>query len=208
MVSRFKTVFMIQANGTFGSSFSSKVIWECIRVLSPVQSWHKAIWFKEYIPRNSFISWLALSRRLSTRDRLRSWGLNVPEQCVLCSAAVETHHHLFFECQFSASIWTFFAETVWPNPPQDIHSAAAWICMARNSSSPQARCIIKLMFQSAVYLIWKERNKRIFTSVSSTANSIRCAVDRQIRDRLLSIPASPRIQLSMLQFFFACTRPP
>ncbi|KAG2321863.1 hypothetical protein Bca52824_015076 [Brassica carinata] len=180
----------IQANGSFGSSFSSKVTWECIRRSSPVQFWHKAIWFKEYIPRNSFMAWLALLRRLPTRDRLRSWGLTVPEQCVLCSAAVETHHHLFFECQFSANIWLFFAGSVWPNPPLDIHSAAAWICSARNSSSPQAR------------------NRRIFTSSSLSADSVRCAIDRQIRDRLLSLPPSPRVQPSMLQFFFACTRPP
>lgn len=166
--------------------------------LGSQKSWHKAIWFK-----------LALLRRLPTRDRLRSWGLNVPEKCLRCSAAVETHHHRFFECQFLASIWTFFAGSVWrPNPPQDIHSAAAWICMDRNSSSAQARCIIKLMFQSTVYLIWRERNRRIFALTSSSANSVRCAIDKQIRDSLLSLPASPRVQPSMPQFFLACTRPP
>lgn len=147
-------------------------------------------------------------RRLPTRDRLRRWGLNVPDQCVLCLAAVETHHHLIFECQFSASIWTHFAATVWPNPPLDIRAAEAWICMSRNSSTPQKRCIIKLIFQSYIYLIWRERNKRIFAGSSSSAEQIRYAVDRQIRNRLLSIPSSPRLQPSMLQVFFACTRPP
>ncbi|KAL0645324.1 hypothetical protein Bca4012_043615 [Brassica carinata] len=70
-----------------------------------------------------------------------------------------------------------------------------------------ARCIIKLMFQSSIYLIWKERNKRIFTSQVSPALSVRAAVDRQIRDRLLSIKPSPTLQPSLLQFFFACTGP-
>lgn len=115
----------IQGNGTFGASFSSKITWEHIRVPAPVQNWHKVIWYKEYIPRNSFISWLALLRRLPTRDRLRGWGLNVPEHCVLCSTGIETHHHLFFECAFSASVWSHIAGSVWQNPPQDIHSAAA-----------------------------------------------------------------------------------
>ncbi|KAF3533992.1 hypothetical protein DY000_02038412, partial [Brassica cretica] len=59
-----------------------------------------------------------------------------------------------------------------------------------------------------ISVYWKERNLRIFTSTSSTTNTVRSAVDRQIRDRLLFIQPSPRIQPSFLQFFFACTRPP
>lgn len=75
-------------------------------------------------------------------------------------------------------------------------------------ASRQATCLIKLVFQSAIYHIWKERNARIFTSRSSPPATTRAAIDRQIRDRLLSIPPSPRVQPSFLQFFFACTRPP
>ncbi|XP_013624393.1 PREDICTED: uncharacterized protein LOC106330483 [Brassica oleracea var. oleracea] len=197
----------VQVDGNFGSVFSSKVTWERVRTSSPIRPWYKTIWFKEHIPINFFISWLALLRRLPTRDRLRRWGLNVPDTCVLCQVAVETHHHLFFECGFSETIWAYFAAKVWPNPPLDLHSAAAWINMARNNFSPQARCIIKLVFQSSIYLIWKERNLRIFTSTSSTTNTVHSAVDRKIRDQLLSIQPSPRIQPSFLQFFFACTRP-
>ncbi|XP_056850980.1 uncharacterized protein LOC130500235 [Raphanus sativus] len=133
--------------------------------------------------------------------------MSVPEVCVLCSAAPETHHHLFFECSFSSSVWNYFASKVWDNPPQDIHSVAAWINLHR-SSSPQARYIIRLMFQSSIYLIWKERNKRIFTTQVTSAFGVRSAVDRQIRDRLLSIKPSPAFQPPLLQFFFACTRPP
>lgn len=197
----------IQANGSYGTSFSSTVTWECIRDSSPIQSWHKVIWFKEHIPRNSFISWLVLRRRLPTRDRLRRWGMTVPEECVLCSAAPETHHHLFFECTFSASIWNYYAGKVWPNPPADIHSAAAWINFSR-SSSTQERCIIKLIFQSSIYVIWKERNLRIFTGQVAPSLSARAALDRQIRDRLLSVKPSQSLQPSFLQVFFACTKPP
>ena len=80
--------------------------------------WHKVIWFKEHIPRNSFMAWLDLLRRLPTRDRLQRWGLNVPQNCALCSNGLETHHHLFFECEFSSTIWIAFASGIWDNPPQ------------------------------------------------------------------------------------------
>lgn len=140
----------IQSNGSFGSTFSSKTTWDLIRHSSPPQQWHKVIWFKEHIPRNSFIAWLALLRRLLKRDRLRRWGMNVPDQCVLCSSAQETHHHLFFECRFSSIIWSLFAGRVAPNPPQDIHYVAAWINMTRTYLSLQARCIFKLIFQATI----------------------------------------------------------
>ncbi|CAH2047747.1 unnamed protein product, partial [Thlaspi arvense] len=164
----------------------------------------------QHIPRSSFVAWLALLRRLPTRDRLRRWGMSVPLDCVLCSSGVETHHHLFFECGFSTSIWCFFSSKIWVNPPLDLHSAAAWIMQARpqTRSNPQALAIIKLIFQSCIYLVWKERNARIFTSSSSTPESSRAVLDRMMRDRLLSLtPCSPSSP-SLLEFYFACTRPP
>lgn len=72
-------------SGGFSSSFSSKVTWERIRVSAPPVQWHSVVWLKEEVPRCSFISWTAFLGRLPTRDRLISWGLNVPPGCVLCS---------------------------------------------------------------------------------------------------------------------------
>ncbi|KAJ0257500.1 hypothetical protein HA466_0083520 [Hirschfeldia incana] len=77
-----------------------------------------------------------------------------------------------------------------------------------SNSFVQSVCLIKFLFQSTIYHLWKERNARIFTAKASPSATIRTAIDRQIRDRLLSIPPSPRVQPSFLQFFFACTRPP
>lgn len=34
--------------------------------------------------------------RLTTRDRLRGWGLNVLAYCLLCATAPETRSHLVF----------------------------------------------------------------------------------------------------------------
>ncbi|CAN6927812.1 BnaCnng58350D, partial [Brassica napus] len=51
------------------------------RQRSPHVFWSKVVWFKENIPWNSFITWLALLRRLPTQDRLIRWGLTVPAEC-------------------------------------------------------------------------------------------------------------------------------
>nr|VDC64960.1 unnamed protein product [Brassica rapa] len=193
---------------SFGPSFSSKVTWEFLRESTPTVFWHKAIWFKENVPRNTFMAWLALLRRLPTKDRLRRWGLNVTAECVLCSTALETHHHLFFECSFSSAIWQGFASQIRAHPPADLHAAAAWILSSSNRISREEVTLLKLIFQSTIYLVWKERNARIFTSVSTSSSGIHLALDRLLRDRLLSFPASPPAGPSLLSLYFASYRPP
>ncbi|KAL0655963.1 hypothetical protein Bca4012_076547 [Brassica carinata] len=131
--------------------------------------------------------------------------LNVPADCVLCSSGIETHHHLFFECDFSSSIWKHFSEQILAATPLDLHFVAALITH-RRLSSPSAP-VIKLMFQTAIYLIWRERNARIFTSTSTSAAGLRQALDRVLRDRLISFPSSDHSP-SLLQYYFSCTQPP
>lgn len=194
-----------KADGSFGPKFSSKITWEYIRQHSPHVYWSKVVWFRENIPRTAFTAWLVLLRRLPTRDRLRRWGMNVPAGCVLCSSGLETHHHLFFECEYSSSIWLHFARPFVTGPPLDVHSVAA--LLSRNRLDPKASSVIKLILQSAIYLIWRERNARIFTSVSTPAYGLRLALDRLIRDRLISFPSQDSSP-SVLQYYFTFIRPP
>ncbi|CAL9217925.1 unnamed protein product [Arabidopsis halleri] len=144
------------------------------------------------LPRFAFTSWLAFRGRLLTRDRLTRWGLHVPATCVLCSSALESHDHLFFECNFSFAIWSFFASKFISNPPRSLGAAAVWI-QARPIPASQSRppeiVITKLILQTSIYTIWKERNSRIFTLESSTVPTIRKAIDRSLRDFLLSLPS-------------------
>uniref|UniRef100_A0A1J3GU57 Reverse transcriptase zinc-binding domain-containing protein n=1 Tax=Noccaea caerulescens TaxID=107243 RepID=A0A1J3GU57_NOCCA len=169
------------------------------RVPSPIVYWHKMIWFKEEIPKCSFISWLVLLSRLPTRDRLARWGMNVSENCVFCYTALESHDHLFFSCPFSAQIWSRFTATLWPNQPLDIPSITTAILSLHHPTAS----VLKLLLQVSIYLIWKERNARIFNTVSSSSTAIISAVDRMIRDRLLSFPPSDPSSPSLLEVFFS-----
>ncbi|CAA7021156.1 unnamed protein product [Microthlaspi erraticum] len=191
--------------GEYKRTFSSKSTWEQLRDHSPAVNWFKTVWFKEFVPRCSFITWLAVQNRLPTKDRLRNWGLNVPAACVLCISGTETHDHLFFDCEFSRDIWRDLASRIWQNPPLDLSSVITWILQPRPSPHASASVIIKLLFQAAVYLIWKERNSRIFKNISSTSGAIRVSVDRLIRDRLLSLPSTDGSP-SLLEFYFGCIK--
>ena len=87
--------------GGFVLDFSTHVTWDRLRAAFPVVTWSDVVWFKEEIPRCSFVTWLAMLARLPTRDRLLSWGLQVPASCVLCDAGTESHQHLYFDCSFA-----------------------------------------------------------------------------------------------------------
>ncbi|CAL9222992.1 unnamed protein product [Arabidopsis halleri] len=144
--------------GNYCPSFSSKETWEQIRTHSPLVLWADVVWFKEHVPRFSFITWLALLNHLPTRDRLRRWGMNTPASCVLCSTGVETHEHLFFECSYSTGLWGLLAAKFFNNPPFNLPAAASWILLFNLPHQSKASTVLKLLFQSVIYHIWRERN--------------------------------------------------
>ncbi|KAG5382000.1 hypothetical protein IGI04_033470 [Brassica rapa subsp. trilocularis] len=80
----------------------------------------------------------------------------------------------------------FYGRSVCTNPPSDLHSAAAWILHGARHGQAQATTLLKLFLQSTIYLIWRERNARIFTSTATPLAALRVSLDRLIRDRLLS----------------------
>lgn len=66
----------------------------------PSVSWHKVVWPKVQISKYSFLFWVVLRDRLPTRDRLRSWGFNVPPECLLCESQSESRSHILFNRDF------------------------------------------------------------------------------------------------------------
>ncbi|KAG2302208.1 hypothetical protein Bca52824_030859 [Brassica carinata] len=189
-------------SGGFGSTFSSSVTWNLLRQRSPIVEWHEVVWFREEIPRCSFITWLTVLQRLPTRDRLISWGLTVPDTCVLCFSHVESHQHLFFECSYAAAIWSMFCSRFISSPPSDISSSVS-MCLNYNGIYPsQVKIIMKLLLQVIVYSLWRERNGRIFRDLSHQPMGLFRIVDRQLRDRLLSLRPGPTDAHSLLELYF------
>lgn len=159
-------------------------------------------WFKEGIPRCSFITWLVMKKRLPTRDRLRQWGLTIPGECTLCSMGQESHDHIFFECEFSSQLWNSLASEFHLPQPLTSDLAATAIATDPSLSRSSKGVIIRLLFQVIIYHIWKERNRRIFTPTTSTVAFVRAEADRMIRDCLLSYPATSVSSASLLEVYF------
>lgn len=176
------------ATSTCTPNFSSKVIWEQLRVCtlwSFEPKWHG---FRKQFLFSPFFTWLGILARLPTWDILRRWSMNVSATCVFCPTEYKSHEHLF-ECQFSSAIWISLASRVLPNPPANLANARSWILKTRPPSQRQATVIIKLLLQTTKYSIWREINSRIFTTNSLPLATIKSPIDHTVRDKLLSFPA-------------------
>ncbi|KAG2312978.1 hypothetical protein Bca52824_024535 [Brassica carinata] len=189
-------------DGHFVPKFSAKATWHSIRQTAPTVQWHSMVWFKEEIPRCSFITWMAMLSRLPTKDRLASWGLAVPLQCVLCSSGHESHHHLFFQCSYVTGVWARFCGNSIPSVPSSLQAVAALLSSHQVTSSSDLSAVIKLLLQCIIYCVWRERNMRIFQQTSASEAGVIARIDRLMRDRLLSIPpSSPSSPSPMLVYF-------
>ncbi|CAA7035796.1 unnamed protein product [Microthlaspi erraticum] len=169
--------------------FSSSETWDSIHPSPPTIPWTQSVWFKDRIPKHAFILWLAMRDRLSTRDRLRSWGLNVPTNCLLCNAVPETRNHLLVECAYSTEVWaSFFAHSDF-TLPSSIDERVLW-CEAPTANG-KVNSICKLLVQAIVYMVWRERNSRLHSSVLKPSHVLIREIQLILRAKLFSLDRAP-----------------
>ena len=58
-------------------------------------------WNRAFVPRSSFIFWLAVLNKLKTRNILQKQGIIQSNTCPFCYTKEESTFHLFFICPFS-----------------------------------------------------------------------------------------------------------
>ncbi|XP_019226034.1 PREDICTED: uncharacterized protein LOC109207550 [Nicotiana attenuata] len=142
--------------------FSIQKMYTLSRPQYPKVGW-KALLLGTSIPRHNFILWLALNHRLNTVDRLAAWGIQVDLGSLLCkNGQNETMTHLYFECQYSRSIWGILLN--WIGEKHQIGSweeEVKWLS-ARTKNSRAYGSILAFLFAALIYDTWIERNMRRF----------------------------------------------
>ncbi|PWA60910.1 RNA-directed DNA polymerase, eukaryota, Reverse transcriptase zinc-binding domain protein [Artemisia annua] len=167
--------------------FSVKTAWFDLSDPKDSVSWFKCVWFSQNIPRNAFILWLAINKRLNTQDRIAIWNKTDDLKCPLCNSIRDNHNHLFFGCDFSLRVWRYFKglmklECV----PDDLYLIIDYIS-SRPISKSIWSIIQRLVLGDSVYYIWIERNARIFLKKFRSVDEI-CGIIRDyVRLRLLSL---------------------
>ncbi|XP_059306443.1 uncharacterized protein LOC132057872 [Lycium ferocissimum] len=157
---------------TVQGKFSIKKVYKDMLPRYPRTEWKKLYLVKGMLPRHQFVLWLALHKRLSTMDRLSSWGIQVPVECVLCgTTAMETHDHLYFGCAYSKGIWQQLVKWTGIQAGGRLAQEVHWV----NSQVRHNRAkgdLIAFIFAAAVYQMWMERNGRRFQQRSRDATLI------------------------------------
>ncbi|KAK3229959.1 hypothetical protein Dsin_001840 [Dipteronia sinensis] len=143
-----------------------------LRAPHPLVPWFKLVWFPQNILRMSFILWMAVRGRLSTRDRIHKYDPRAVTTCVLCNSHLESYAYQFFECLFSTAIWTQllnYCGTPWNGLYWNAFIAWASTHWRGNTPIIVAK---KLCLGAAVYHIWREHNCRIFDGTQRTSSVV------------------------------------
>lgn len=115
---------------------------------------------------------------------MRSWGIT--QECGLCGESDETRDHLFFACPYSFTIWKCMVRGFSgrrPNPDWTIT-----LNMLKRNRLPRLDSIlIRMLFQTVIYHIWRERNGRRHQGKRTTTDQMCKAIDRVMRNKIVSL---------------------
>ena len=138
--------------------FSIRSAWEYYRQAKPQVPWWRIVWFSGFLPKASFILWLAVKCRLGTQDRLHQLPPNT--KCLFCNRQLESHGHLFFECPYSRQVWYHISlKGRFSTPRIPWEQLISWLSIHWRGNSLHLK-INLLCFSITIYMLWRERNSR------------------------------------------------
>ena len=109
--------------------------------------------------------WMVLIDRIPMRSNLALRRVLPPEEpCsrVLCGQGEETTTHIFLHCEVASLIWRKVLNWLGVNfiTPQNMFTHFA--CWNGEVNSRQLKKVFWLIWHASIWMIWKERNARIF----------------------------------------------
>ncbi|XP_071740183.1 uncharacterized protein [Rutidosis leptorrhynchoides] len=147
---------------------------------------HESLWC---IPKHAFVLWLLIGEKLKTQDKLKYWEIISDGSllCPLCNQISDSHDHLFFNCSYSNHVWSRFKQMM--EFPIFSYSWREFTLLV----SPFAKrniariVIVKLGFATSVYMLWQERNNRLFKGKKRTCDQVGDAILSTVRLKLMSM---------------------
>jgi len=123
------------------------------------------LWLKVVLLKVNIFVWRLFLNRLATKDNLHKRNVlatNNVANSALCGKEEEMDH-LFFQCDHYGRLWLlilnwFYIATALPG---DLYTHANQICALRGLSK-NSRTAFSIIWISILFVIWKDRNRRIF----------------------------------------------
>ncbi|KAK1425943.1 hypothetical protein QVD17_21308 [Tagetes erecta] len=198
-----ESLFVSKLPKDTADAMRDKLVWKCnagnlvpfsvaqayndLCVVQPVKEWAKFVWYSQCIPRHAFVLWMAIKGRLLTQDRLERWDSSIVMKCAFCMSQLDSHQHLFFECNYPFQVWdTLHQEAYLDNVPPDLANAV--LLLSGFATNKKFKNIVRrLMLAAMVYFIWQERNLRTFQQKQRSVKVICDQIRALIRMRLQTL---------------------
>ncbi|GKV34604.1 hypothetical protein SLEP1_g42967 [Rubroshorea leprosula] len=185
-------IWLPSRSGTFNTGST----WHWLRERQDKVPWHRLVWFSQSIPKHSFISWLAIHDRLTTRARQKKWAANINDTCLFCNSEAETSAHLFFKCSYTKQVWHKLCEMVGIPFTDTWQELLAWMGKKVRRKSLYT-ILIKLSWTTAVSHIWRERNRRVHQQSFHSMEKIVQDIQFDVRNKILGFAKPKTSPLSM-----------
>ncbi|GJU59704.1 RNA-directed DNA polymerase, eukaryota, reverse transcriptase zinc-binding domain protein [Tanacetum coccineum] len=149
--------------------FTVKHAYNDIRSQNDEVSWGRLVWFSQNIPKHAFVLWMAIQNKITTQDKVKRWG----SFDMMCSYTREVWRNAMLKLNVRIGIgdWNMV-----------INHMAGLYC-----GNSIASVIRRLGFAACVYLIWQERNLRIFRDEKRSSKELCEVFDDTVRMRILSL---------------------
>ncbi|KAL0405878.1 UNVERIFIED_CONTAM: hypothetical protein Slati_3901700 [Sesamum latifolium] len=177
--------------------FDNTALTNFFRPPGPKVGWSSLFLGHFKIPRNAFTLWLVILGRLFTLDK--PWLRHLDGMCILCSdGLVETHQHLFFDCQYAQRCISSIRRSVrFPWPYWDWTNGISW-ASSRWREKHVVNAAYRALLASLVYHVWQERNRRRFQSTERTPSVLGHCILEECKQRIISAELSNSISTHAL----------
>jgi len=201
-----KLVWIHASDGLLSAKLASLFLLPSLTTLD----WASTIWRPCIPPSHSFVFWRLMLSKIPTDEKMQARGCTLVSVCLLCYKHAESSTHLFLECDFARTIWTWLGLKLKRSISLD--SVAALLDCVPQRCSSQIRDVMVAAVVHTVYSIWLARNAirfssakvsihatfakiSSFLSMSSTISKGYCvASDVDILNNLFITPAYIRIR--------------
>jgi zinc-binding in reverse transcriptase len=127
-----------------------------------IQNQHHLIWRIKAPPRVLTFTWLMLNNKILTVNNLVKRGMQIPNMCHLCRSHQESVTRIFQKCPFSINLRNYVLQTM--------HSASSDLYQTAQTKQlllgHQHDRFWQRMEICSIFVIWRQRCRRIFTGKS------------------------------------------
>ena len=115
---------------------------------------------------------------------MRQWG--IAQGCMLCGEPDESRDHLFFACPYTFTVWSNLTATLLGTAASPDWTTTVTSLLRRNRNKMDA-ILLRMIFHTTIYLVWKDRNSRRHLGPWVTTEAITRQIDKAIRNRISSL---------------------